>query len=295
MSKAEIQLGRYRSPYARRGQMVRIAYVIISAIYWLLTRLAGRPRGIVVLCYHSVRTDQLQRFTWQMRHTARRAVSPSAVASGRRASGGSPYICVTFDDGFENVLKNALPAMQALGVPATLFVVPGSFGTVPAWGMPAGHPDRAERVPSGSELAAAARRGLCSIGSHTFSHVRLSQAKRAEMMRELSDSKEALEELLDCEIVDLAFPYGDYDATTVERAYSSGYRRLFTLDPRLWHPEKGETLVGRFLVCPEMWRVEFALTCAGAYAWRAASRRVWQRLRPARQRRAAGAPEVVAT
>ena len=295
MSKGDIQPGRYRSPYARRGQIVRIAYLIVSAVYWLLTRLARRPRGIVVLCYHSVRTDQLQRFTWQMRHVAERAVSPSVNESRRIVPGRPPQLCVTFDDGFENVLKNALPAMRALGVPATLFVVPGSFGTVPTWGMPAGHPDREERVASGPELAAAARRGLCSIGSHTFSHVRLSQAKRAEMMRELSDSKEALEELLDCEIADLAFPYGDYDASTVERAYSSGYRRLFTLDPRLWHPEKGETLVGRFLVCPEMWRVEFALTCAGAYAWRAASRRVWHRLRPASQRRAAKAPEVVAT
>jgi peptidoglycan/xylan/chitin deacetylase (PgdA/CDA1 family) len=294
MSDARIRSDSAKSPYARRGQAVRLFYLVVSVLYWLVMRLADRPAGIVVLCYHSLGCGQLRRFAWQMRHVARRAASPAENGRPMPPAVAGPRICVTFDDGFEAVLKYALPAMQALAVPATMFVVPGSFGTAPGWAMPTEHPDRGEVLASAAELAVAAREGLCAIGSHTLSHVRLPGLAAPQLTRELRESKAVLEELLRTEVADLAFPYGEYDAATVECAVGAGYVRLFTLEPQLWRAGQESCLIGRFLVCPQMWRSEFALTCAGAYAWLSGWRRLWRRLRAVRWARRTAAQEAVA-
>jgi peptidoglycan/xylan/chitin deacetylase (PgdA/CDA1 family) len=295
VSRKRTRPGTCDSPYARRGQIVRSVYLVVSGLYWLLMRLTCKPGGIVVLCYHSVRAVQFARFIRQMGHVAHRAVRLAALDREPPAAGQWPNVCVTFDDGFEGVLKDALPAMQALGVPAAVFAVPGNLGAAPAWGMPADHPDRGELLASGAQLAAAAQRGMCSVGSHTLSHTRLPGLPATQFVRELTDSKATLERLLQADVADLAFPYGEYDGDTVAHAYSAGYRRLFTLEPHVWRGGRRDEPIGRFLVSPGMWHLEFVLTCAGAYAWLAAWRRFWRRLRGAGQLQSAAAQEAVVT
>jgi hypothetical protein len=64
-------------------------------------------------------------------------------------------------------------------------------------------------------------------------------------------------------------------------AASAGYRRTFTLAPAPVDGELKSGLVGRFPMSPDVWRIEFSLTCAGAYGWLGFVRRVVRNVRTA--------------
>lgn len=251
------------SPYAGRGAALRAIYVFVS----LIRRSAAflmRQRPELTLCYHGVRDGQRPTFFRQMRTLHR--IRPS--------------LTVTFDDAFANLLDNALPLLRDLGITPTVFAVADNLGRPPRWPMPPGHPDACEPIMTAAELAAAARAGLCRVGSHTCTHPRLTQVSDAQLDDELQRSRAQLEQLLGLPVTDLAFPHGDYDARVVAAARRAGYVRLFTLDERvLTEQDLHSGLIGRFLMSPDAWPLEFRLTCAGAYAWLYPWRRFIRRLR----------------
>jgi peptidoglycan/xylan/chitin deacetylase (PgdA/CDA1 family) len=61
------------------------------------------------------------------------------------------------------------------------------------------------------------------FGSHTLSHPRLSQLDRGAAMREIRDSKQALEDRLGESVDHFAYPYGDWSGETVELVREAGY------------------------------------------------------------------------
>ncbi len=277
------------SVYARRGTTVRVIYVAVALLWWLLTG-GGRWGGprVVTLCYHGVTRRQRKRFRRQMERIAGRAV-PSAAAGAVPASGSGgrrgslPGVCVTFDDAFANLLENALSVTRALRIPVTLFAVAEGLGSRPGWEMDRGHPDRDEPMMSADQLAEAAAAG-CTIGSHSATHRRLDELSPAEARQELSRSKALLEGLLGRPVEEFAFPHGAFDRQLVEDAFAAGYKRLFTLDPSSSATADRGRVVGRMPMSPDVWPIEHMLTTTGAYAWLPAVRRFVHRLRQARRR-----------
>lgn len=245
------------SVYARHGPAVRLLY-LLRALAWYARHL-GPARADVVLCYHGVPGREKLRFRRQMHFLARR---------GRR-------VHVTFDDAYANILTNALPVLEEYGVPATVFVVPGSLGRFPGWIDQPGHPDRHERIVSFDELVHLAEHPLIRIGSHTFSHPRLPGLPSSILASELRDSKRILERFLDYPVDALALPHGAFDREVLRAAREAGYRQVFTLEPRIVTDDHlDDFLVGRFSMTPDTWLLEFRLTCAGAYAWLESWRRL---------------------
>lgn len=245
------------SVYARHGPAVRLLY-LLQAVAWYTGHL-GPARGDVVLCYHGVPDQERRGFHRQMRVLARRA---------RR-------VHVTFDDAYANILTNALPALEELGIPATVFVVPGNLGRIPAWIDQPGHPDCHERIISFDELVRLAEHPLISIGSHTFSHPRLPGLAPKILAAELRDSKHMLERFLDYTVDALALPHGAFDTEVLRAAREAGYRQVFTLEPRIVSDDHlDDFLLGRFSMSPDTSLLEFRLTCAGAYAWLQSWRRL---------------------
>lgn len=116
-----------------------------ALLYWLgiahgysaLTR----PSGAIILMYHSVAPDALTAFIdppnrvapplferqMAFLHQHRRVVSLSALLA-QLESGQSPAagtVCITFDDGYRDVLTTAAPILERYGLPATMFVLTG--------------------------------------------------------------------------------------------------------------------------------------------------------------------------
>lgn len=102
---------------------------------------AARGRRGAILLYHRVGEPAADpwdmavsrsHFATQMEMVARRAPARklSAFASWLGSSGGrARSIAITFDDGYADNVKTALPILEAHGLPATVFVVSGAIGT----------------------------------------------------------------------------------------------------------------------------------------------------------------------
>jgi peptidoglycan/xylan/chitin deacetylase (PgdA/CDA1 family) len=119
-------------------------------------------------------------------------------------------VMVTFDDGYRDVLWNASPVLQRLGMPATSYVITARIsGPDPSfltWG----------------ELRVLEQRGV-EIGSHTVDHLPLVQLSTGRAEYELRDSRAALEQHLGHPVQWFAYPYGSVDARIEVLAASAGY------------------------------------------------------------------------
>lgn len=255
-----------KSAYASRGILIRLIYLITAACWFCLT-LGGRMnrKKVVVLCYHGITDIQSIQFKWQMKKIANRAIVLDSI--NNESNNLFNKVCVTFDDAYENILKNALPVLQELKIPAVIFTVAGNFGDRPRWDMPDGHPEADEITMTAEQLVNLSKHPLVTIGSHTVTHPDLVKLAPDQIQTELVQSKNILEQLLDCPIEDLALPHGSYNQKVLSLAQKVGYKRIFTLDPKPADLYSGNPIIGRFSMSPDVWKVEYILTCAGAYAW----------------------------
>ena len=161
-----------------------------------------------ILTYHSlddsgsVLSTRPGLFRRQMHSLASRGIPVAPleeVARGRKA------LALTFDDGYENFAECAVPVLEELGLPATVFVVSGRCGGWSDWETAGGAPRL--RLMDWGVLGSLPPR-LISLGSHTVSHVNLTRLTAARMEAELGDSRREIEQRLGRAVPDLAYPYG---------------------------------------------------------------------------------------
>jgi peptidoglycan/xylan/chitin deacetylase (PgdA/CDA1 family) len=126
---------------------------------------------------------------------------------------------LTFDDGTVDNLELLAPMLSELRMPATVFVCPGLLGQ-PHFAMPAA---AGVRLMNADQLRALASSPLIAIGSHTNMHVDLSSATAQEAYEEMSSSKAALEQLLECSIDFFAYPKCGYSPDCPGSARRAGY------------------------------------------------------------------------
>jgi peptidoglycan/xylan/chitin deacetylase (PgdA/CDA1 family) len=176
------------------------------------------------------------------------------------------YVAVTFDDGLESVLENALPELQQRGIPATVFVVTGTLGDYARWkDMGAG--DAAGQRAMSLEQLRELPEDLITIGSHSVNHSFLPEIGKEELRRELVSSRETLEQLLQRKVTLFSCPYGGFNATVERSCREAGYERMFTALPVFAFSQPNEFMTGRVRVTASDWPIEFRLKLAGAYRW----------------------------
>jgi peptidoglycan/xylan/chitin deacetylase (PgdA/CDA1 family) len=206
----------------------------------------------LVLCYHAVSE------TWSADLSAApEAIERQLATLVERGYGGAtfsqvvrgvpgPTVAVTFDDAYRSVYERALPILERLGLPATVFVPtahvdatePMAWEGIDRW---IGGPHEGELLCMGREqLQGLAAHGW-EIGSHTHTHPRLTRLAPAELSTELKRSRALLEEWLGLPCRSLAYPYGDVSASVAKAARDAGYTAAATLDaarrsndPLLW-------------------------------------------------------------
>ena len=193
--------------------------------------------GPLVLCYHavsdtwdhqlSVGPDSLER---QLRSLVRRGFRGVSAAEVLSAAGRALH--VTFDDAYKSV-ANALPVLELLGLPATVFTCAAFAETGRPFDVPelasqaAAHPKELATM-NWEELRALSERGV-EIGSHTMTHPHLPRLSDEEIDRELQDSRVRIEDELGRPCRFLAYPFGEHDARVRAGAERAGYEAAHSL------------------------------------------------------------------
>jgi peptidoglycan/xylan/chitin deacetylase (PgdA/CDA1 family) len=265
---------------SRRGS--RTARVIL-----MYHRVASAPADPLELCV----APALFREHVSLLQSLGEVVPLRALARPRRTRRGLRF-AVTFDDGYADNALAAQPVLEAMGAPATVFVVAGSIGERTFWwdrlanlvferaagprlelildgqsfsldvDSPAGRRraywtvwSRLRVLPSAQigevleslehtlgpsasspdarpltevELRSLAEGGV-EIGAHTISHPSLPAGSPEQQRREIDGSRSLLEEMLERPVPAFAYPYGDYDSTTVRLVKRGGFDTACTV------------------------------------------------------------------
>lgn len=146
----------------------------------------------------------------------------------------APLFHLSFDDGFRNLLTNALPVLQELSIPATVFVPTGIIGadyeTVASYCLNIIKYSAPVEVLSWQDLAELSRCGV-TVSSHTHTHARLSSLlTREQLYSEIAQSKIVLEQNLGTECRYISWPFGtlaDMSRQSFAMVKESGYVGCF--------------------------------------------------------------------
>jgi peptidoglycan/xylan/chitin deacetylase (PgdA/CDA1 family) len=173
---------------------------------------------------------------------------------------GKSYVAVTFDDGFENFITQALPELEKRNIPATVFVIASGMN------REFGSDSYSEKLLS-LEQVRSLPTSLVTIGSHTVTHPLLTQLEESEARREIYESRTKLEAMLNRRVTQFSFPFGGFNQKLASICREAGYERIFTTLPSFAFEQGDEFVVGRVRVDPTDWPLEFRLKLVGAYRW----------------------------
>ena len=130
-------------------------------------------------------------------------------------------VLFTFDDGHASDLL-AAGALAARGFTGTFYIPWSNVG-------------RAHFLDSG-DIRRLCRDGF-GIGSHGLTHTRLTAISDQALWREMSESKERLENLIGEPVTDFAVPFGSYDQRVIDAARRAGYTTVMSSDFKLATPD----------------------------------------------------------
>ena len=157
-----------------------------------------------------------EQMTWLKRHGLR-GVGIGTLLDAMRTGSHRGLVGITFDDGYVNVLKEALPELLRHGFTATMFILSGLLGGTNQWDEGPVWP-----LMSADQVGELAAVGM-EIGSHGATHLRLAGVGADQLEAEISGSRASLSELMDSPIRGFAYPYGSMDAAARRAVRDAGY------------------------------------------------------------------------
>ena len=181
-----------------------------------------------IFVYHRIfeGSESIQFFEKQMNYLFRkgfRTISLGDAVDNWRKQKPQPRDCfvLTFDDGYADIYKYALPVLEKLQFSATIFVIPqlvenGDLNYL-TWKQ------MRELVQSNF-----------NIGSHTLTHPHLNHLEPKIITLELVESKKIIEDRLSLPVDLLAYPFGDSDQIVENIAKESCYRAACAVSRRQW-------------------------------------------------------------
>ena len=120
-------------------------------------------------------------------------------------------LSITFDDGYQDTYKVVMPIMKELKIPFTVFVSPVFVQS------------SNNHYLDIQELLELSKVDGCTIGSHGYSHCRLTSCDDNKLKSELEDSKVWLEDLLSTSVNVMSYPHGDVNERVLCAVKKAGY------------------------------------------------------------------------
>lgn len=161
------------------------------------------------------------------------------------ASPGQKHIFITFDDGFENVLRHGWKSLADCGFKAIQFLVADRLGRTNDWETRDGEAE--ERLMDVAQIKDWLAAGH-EIGAHTSTHPRLTRISEVRAREEISGSRQKLEDLFGRPVRHFCYPYGDHDDRVVNWVGEAGYATACLSSGGLVTPNADPLRLNRLMV-----------------------------------------------
>lgn len=139
-------------------------------------------------------------------------------------------IVLSFDDGFENVLRMGLEPLHAAGFRAIQYLVSGRLGATNDWETREGEAE--ERLMDAAQVREWLAAGH-EIGAHTMTHPRLTRIPLAQAREEIIASRKSLEDAFGRAVTHFCYPYGVYNEAILDLVAEAGFTTATTTKPGL--------------------------------------------------------------
>jgi len=192
------------------------------------------------------------------------SISSSSNSAVRRCGRDEArYVAITFDDGFRDFYTTAFPILRRHDFDATVFVSTAYIGKAFKTGRQCLSPEEIEHLATLS----------VAFGSHTVTHPKLRSMSRAQITRELSDSKERISKITGRDVTLFSYPYAfpEHDrrfATELGSLLTQlGYRAGVTTSVGVERIFRNRLFMRRLPINDCDTSDLFAAKLAGAYDW----------------------------
>ncbi len=233
--------------------------VIIRVLSWMPARLST----LSILMYHSVSDSGAffsvspREFERQMRHihdsglmTILASEISQRMANGKLAS----TVCVTFDDGYEDVYTHAFPVLKNLGIRATVFLITSEIG-----GSYTNSEGRTFRLLSKAQIDEMRGSGLVEFMPHGHTHRKLTALKEEEQEQEIVFSRDGVKHLTGVEPLVFAYPRGRTTPAIASAVERLGFSLALGVVPGLVHASSDRFQLPRNAVDKNVSFLEFKL------------------------------------
>ncbi len=152
------------------------------------------------------------------------------------------HVLITFDDGYYSLYTHAQEVMSKYGFVATLFLSTAYIGK--PYGLSDFYFVGDDRQLSWAEIKTLSENGW-SIQSHGNNHVKMNGLDKATLLKEITESKQAIEQNLGKPVDSFAFPYGLYNKMVLDQLVHVGYTMAYSVHSGLLNPSSNKMRVPR--------------------------------------------------
>jgi peptidoglycan/xylan/chitin deacetylase (PgdA/CDA1 family) len=132
---------------------------------------------------------------------------------------------ITFDDGYQNNVRNALPVLTKNGFTATCYGVSSMMGGTNSWDEDSGI---AQKPLMTLQEWRDWRDASMDVGSHTRTHAALTKISVQQARDQIFTSRLELEQALGCEVRHFCYPYGWFGPEHRDMVKEAGYATATT-------------------------------------------------------------------
>jgi peptidoglycan/xylan/chitin deacetylase (PgdA/CDA1 family) len=180
-------------------------------------KIGPRPRGVRLKGLY-LSPKLFERQLTELREAG--FTSAPLESAANQTDNSARHVVLTFDDGYLNVVENALDLLAKQRFRAVQFLVVNFLGKINEWDLRAG--EKPELLMDDAQVRDWLAAGH-EIGSHTLTHPRLSRLTLRDAKEEITASKKRLEDLLGRPIAHFCYPYGDWNEPVRDLVVEAGY------------------------------------------------------------------------
>lgn len=209
-----------------------------------------------------VRTGAFARQMFLLKLLGYKGLSMSAAMPYLRGEKRGRVAVITFDDGYVDTLRHALPILNTLGFSATCYFISQRTGQYNEWD--AAILNVRKSLMDEAQIRAWHAAGM-EVGAHSRTHPRLTGCTDAELQDEIAGSKADLEALTGQPVTQFCYPYGDVDERVAAATRHAGYDAATTVQRGRARSGDDVMLLRRVLVSGSTWPHLFLFKLLGNY------------------------------